>query len=134
MPKKFYEIDSWFLVCILPIDIEGAKIDCSSLFIVPATSAAQNRLFLLWPFTVLMKKTRAVKQSIIFRCLWYYHYHKCFLHHHNIHILLVFFKLMLEIAANLKVVKKCKQWHRVVIKQNERSENFAIPMKLNKTE
>jgi hypothetical protein len=53
-----------------PIDIEGVKIDCSSLFILPATSAAQNRLlFLLRPFTVLMKKTRAVKQSIIFRCL-----------------------------------------------------------------
>jgi len=29
---------------VVPIDIEGAKIDCSSLFIVPATSAAQNRL------------------------------------------------------------------------------------------
>jgi hypothetical protein len=56
------------------IDIKGVKIDCSSLFIVPATSAAQNRLlfffFLLRPFTVLMKKTHAVKQSIIFRCLW----------------------------------------------------------------
>jgi hypothetical protein len=26
------------------IDIEGVKIDCSSLFIVLATSAAQNRL------------------------------------------------------------------------------------------
>jgi hypothetical protein len=41
---------------------------------VPATSAAHNRLlffFLLRPFTVLMKKTRAVKQSIIFRCLWW---------------------------------------------------------------
>ncbi len=56
------------------------KIDCSSLFIVPATSAAQNRLlfifFLLRPFTVLMKKTRAIKQYIIFRCLWmkYPHY------------------------------------------------------------
>ncbi len=50
------------------------KTDCSSLFIVPATSAAQNRLlfffFLLRPFTVLMKKTRAIKQSIIYRCLW----------------------------------------------------------------
>jgi len=36
---------------------------------VPATSAAHNRLlffsFLLRPFIVLMKKTRAVKQSII---------------------------------------------------------------------
>ncbi len=35
---------------------------------MPATSAAHNRLlffpFLLRPFTVLMKKTRAVKQSI----------------------------------------------------------------------
>ncbi len=29
---------------VLAIDIEGAKIDCSSLFIVPTTSAAQNRL------------------------------------------------------------------------------------------
>ena len=51
----------------MTIDIEGVKIDCSSLFIVPATSAAQNRLlffFLLRPFTVLMKKTHAVKQSI----------------------------------------------------------------------
>ncbi len=41
---------------------------------VPAASAAHNRLlffsFLLRPFTVLMKKTRAIKQSIIFRCLW----------------------------------------------------------------
>jgi hypothetical protein len=60
----------------MSIDIEGVKIDCSSLFIVPATSAAQNRLlfffFLLWPFTVLMKKTLAVKQ-LIFRCLWECH-------------------------------------------------------------
>ncbi len=34
---------------------------------MPATSATHNRVlffFLLWPFTVLMKKTRAVKQSI----------------------------------------------------------------------
>ncbi len=30
------------------IDIEGAKIDCSSSFIVPATSAAQNRLLFLF--------------------------------------------------------------------------------------
>jgi len=31
---------------------------------VPAASTAQNRLlFLLRPFTVLMKKTRAIKQS-----------------------------------------------------------------------
>jgi hypothetical protein len=45
---------------------------------VPATSAAHNRhlffLFLLWPFTVLMKQTRqtvrAVKQSKISKCLW----------------------------------------------------------------
>ncbi len=38
---------------------------------VPATSAASFLLFLLQPFTVLMKKTCAVKQSIIFRCLWW---------------------------------------------------------------
>jgi hypothetical protein len=47
---------------------------------VPATSAVRNRLlfflFLLWPFTVLMKQTRqavcTIKQSIFFRCLWFY--------------------------------------------------------------
>ncbi len=45
---------------------------------MPATSAARNRLlfflFLVQPFTVLMKQTRqavcAVKQSIFLRCLW----------------------------------------------------------------
>ncbi len=56
------------------IDIESPKIDCLSFVYVPATSAAHNRLlfcfFLLWPFTVLMKKTHAVKLSIILRCLW----------------------------------------------------------------
>jgi hypothetical protein len=57
------------LLSLLPIDIEGTKIDCLSFVYVPATSAAHNRLlfflFLLRPFTVLMKKTHAVKQSII---------------------------------------------------------------------
>ncbi len=52
-----------------------AKIDRLSFVYVPATSAAHNRLlfffFLLRPFTVLMKKTRAVKQSIFLRCLWF---------------------------------------------------------------
>ncbi len=51
-----------------------AKIDCLSFVYVPATSAAHNRLlfffFLLRLFTVLMKKTRAFKQSIFLRCLW----------------------------------------------------------------
>jgi hypothetical protein len=39
---------------------------------VPATSASLNRLlFLLRPLTVLMKQAvRAVKQSILLRCLW----------------------------------------------------------------
>jgi hypothetical protein len=45
---------------------------------VAATSAARNRLlfflFVLWPFTVLMKQTRqavyAVKQCIFLTCLW----------------------------------------------------------------
>jgi hypothetical protein len=50
-----------------------AKIDCLSFVYVPATSATHNRLlfffFLLRPFTVLMKKTRAIKQSIFLRCL-----------------------------------------------------------------
>ncbi len=52
----------------LLVDIERPKIDCLSFVYVPATSAAHNRLlfffFLLQPFTVLMKKTCAVKQSI----------------------------------------------------------------------
>ncbi len=42
---------------------------------VPATSAAHNRLlfffFLLRPFTVLMKKTHAVKQSILGSVEWF---------------------------------------------------------------
>jgi hypothetical protein len=57
------------LVCtVIGLDIESPKIDCLSFVYVPATSAAHNRLlffiFLLQPFTVLMKKTSAVKQSI----------------------------------------------------------------------
>ncbi len=48
--------------------------DCLSFVYMPATSAAHNRLlfffFLLRPFTVLMKKTRVIKQSIFLRCLW----------------------------------------------------------------
>jgi hypothetical protein len=48
--------------------LKGTKIDCLSFVYVPATSAAHNRLlfffFLLRLFTVLMKKTRAVKHSI----------------------------------------------------------------------
>jgi hypothetical protein len=64
------------------IDIERRKNRLPKFFYVPATSAAHNRLlFLLRPFTVLMKQTRqavcAVKQSIfldvyestLFRCL-----------------------------------------------------------------
>ncbi len=50
------------------IDIERRKKDCLSFVYVPATSAAHNRLlffFLLRLFTVLMKKTHAVKHSII---------------------------------------------------------------------
>jgi hypothetical protein len=46
---------------------QSAKIDCLSFVCVPATSAAHYRLlffFLLQLFTVLMKKTRIVKQSI----------------------------------------------------------------------
>jgi len=54
------------------IDIERCKNRLLKFCYVPATSAAQNRLlffFLVRPFTVLMKQTRAVKQSIFFRCL-----------------------------------------------------------------
>ncbi len=60
------------------IDIERPKIDCLSFVYVPATSAAHNRLFfllfLLRLFTVLMKKTHAVKQSIFLRCLCLWHH------------------------------------------------------------
>jgi hypothetical protein len=52
------------------IDIEGAKIDCLSLFMCPLLAQliiCFFSFFLLQLFTVLMKK---VKQSIIFRCLW----------------------------------------------------------------
>ncbi len=52
----------------MAIDIESPKIDCLSFVYVPATSAALIRLlffiFLLRLFTVLMKKTCSVKQSI----------------------------------------------------------------------
>ncbi len=52
------------------IDIERCKNRLLKFCYVPATSAAHNRLlFLLRPFTVLMKQTRqavhAVKQSIL---------------------------------------------------------------------
>jgi hypothetical protein len=53
-----------------------SNIDCLSL-VVPTTSATRNRLlsflFLMRPFTVLVKQTRqavcAVKQSVFLRCL-----------------------------------------------------------------
>jgi hypothetical protein len=50
------------------IDIERHKNKLLKFCYVPATSAARNRLlffFLLQPFTVLMKQTRIVKQSIL---------------------------------------------------------------------
>ncbi len=57
---------------IRPIDIKRRKNRLLKFCYVPATSAAHNRLlfflFLLWPFTVLMKQTRqavcAIKQSM----------------------------------------------------------------------
>ncbi len=55
------------MLCIKGIDIERRKNILLKFCYVPATSAAHNRLlffFLLRPFTVLMKQTRAVKQSI----------------------------------------------------------------------
>jgi len=52
----------------ITIDIERPKIDCLSFVYVPAASAAHNRLLFFFilqrPFTELMKKIRAVKQSI----------------------------------------------------------------------
>ncbi len=60
---------------ILPQISKGTKIDCLSFVYVPATSAAHNRLlffFLLQLFTVLMKKTCAVKQSIFLDVYGYY--------------------------------------------------------------
>jgi hypothetical protein len=60
------------LACPLSIDIKRRKNRLLKFCYVPATSAAHNRLlfflFLLRPFTVLMKQTRqavrSVKQSI----------------------------------------------------------------------
>jgi hypothetical protein len=47
------------------IDIKSRKNRLLKFCYVPSTSAAHNRLlFLLGPFTVLMKQTRTVKQSI----------------------------------------------------------------------
>ena len=74
-------------VWVIIIDIERHKNRLLKFCYVPATSAAHNWLlfflFLLRPFTVLMKQTRqvvcAVKQSIFLRCLWFrssYSWHK----------------------------------------------------------
>jgi hypothetical protein len=60
---------------ITTIDIESLQNRLLEVCYVPATSTSLKRLlFLLWPLTVLMKQTRqvvcAIKQSILFRCLW----------------------------------------------------------------
>jgi hypothetical protein len=61
----------------LPIDIESLQNRLLRVGYVPTTSTGLNRLFsflLLRPLTVLMKETRqairAIKQSILLRCLW----------------------------------------------------------------
>ncbi len=46
-----------------------AKIDCLSFVMCPLLAQLIIGFFLLRPFTVIMKKIRAVKQSIILRCL-----------------------------------------------------------------
>ncbi len=68
------------LVCDVIIDIESLQNRLLKVCYVPTTSASLNRrlfflyLFLLRPLTVLMNQTRqavrAIKQSILLRCLW----------------------------------------------------------------
>ena len=77
------------------IDIERRKNRLLKFCYVPTTSAAHNRLlFFFWlrPFTVLMKQTRAVKQSIFLDV--------CGLYRHNIQ----------KIQINFKVQTK-KSWY-----------------------
>jgi hypothetical protein len=52
--------------CKLTIDIEAQKIDCLSFVMCPLLAQLIIGIFsfLLQLFTVLMKKTRAIKQSI----------------------------------------------------------------------
>ncbi len=72
-PSRNQKWNSLIYILVWNHRYRKAKIDCLRFVYVPATSAAHNRLlfffFLLRPFTVLMKKTRAIKQSIFLRCL-----------------------------------------------------------------
>ncbi len=72
LPSPLSDVILAQLACPLSIDIERRKNRLLKFCYVPATSTAHNRLlfflFLLRPFTVLMKQTRqavhAVKQSL----------------------------------------------------------------------
>jgi hypothetical protein len=59
---------------VLAIDIKR-KNRLLKICYVPTTSITFLAFFLVWPLTVLMKQTwqavRAVKLSIILRCLWF---------------------------------------------------------------
>jgi hypothetical protein len=72
MPFQRQKRKSLYLPCFYKHRYRKMKNRLLKFCYVPATSAARNRLlfvlFLLWPFTVLMKQTRqavrAIKQSI----------------------------------------------------------------------
>ncbi len=76
LEQSIFRIYLWTTACL--IDVKSLQNGLLKVCYVPATSASLNRLlfflFLLWPWTVLMKQTRqavhAVKQPILLRCLW----------------------------------------------------------------
>jgi hypothetical protein len=61
---------------VTAIDIESHQNRLLKVCYVPATSASSKAsfYFFMWPLTVKMKQTRqavrAVKQTILLRCLW----------------------------------------------------------------
>jgi hypothetical protein len=68
---------TFFNSSVTHTDIESLQNRLLKVCYVPATSAnLQRLLFLLRPLTVLIKQTRqavrAIKQSILLRCLWFH--------------------------------------------------------------
>ncbi len=63
--------------CDLAIDIEGTKIDCSSLFMCPLLAQLRIGFFSSFSDAAVYSTNEAnkagLKQSIIFRCLWARH-------------------------------------------------------------
>ncbi len=75
------EIKTIYIFTATTIDIESLQNRLLKVCYMPATSTGLNRLlFLLQTLTVLMKQTRqvvrAIKYSILLRCIWLQHF--CF--------------------------------------------------------